>query len=192
MTDHRGLLPREHRFQYEFREWVRQFVHIKNPVEITQSVAMAAGKTFAPLGVFIEAGVIPPERKLLTEYHIVGYRPDGTPAKGKVTVPIDWKNQAILQSIADWHVLEKVNPWAFLAGGTNDAITMITKGAGAPFARARALEPILLDKFTEQRDLELAEAKRLAEVFIQIEAEFSPAYVGLPVQFVVLDAPVCD
>ena len=122
---------------------------------------------------------------------MAGYNDQRNPILNKIVVPVDWASARVLVPQISIIPISPSNPWYFNAECSHHAIDQVVKKkSGAPYERARAIEPVLLDKLLSAQDLTIDEAKRLAIALVTVEAEFTPSFVGLPVHVVVIEKPI--
>jgi hypothetical protein len=183
------LLPRVYNFKYDFTIWIREIQPAGDVLVFTNQVAEAAKTNFADYGVLVRANAFS-RRPLLVEYYVAGYSSDGTAQIRKITLPVDWDNAVILDPVVEIrHPLGRDPTFGFNAGCVHQAIDQVISKSGEPYKRAQELAKEPLDKLLGALDLTIGEAETLANALITVESEFSPLFVGLPVQTIVIEKP---
>jgi hypothetical protein len=182
--------------KYDFRTWVQQFADITDPIQLTEAIAEEAKKTFEDVGPIIQKQLFK-KRENLTDFYVAGYSSGAIPVIIKIGIPLDWENAKVLDPTIELRYPPSSDPawfgnagwWFVNAGCKHDAIDRAEKKDGPPYARLRKLEPDLSDKLIDKKDLTVEEAKRLASALVAVQAEFTPADVGPPVQIIQVDKP---
>jgi hypothetical protein len=179
------------KFNYNFIDWIDSLAKTlpKNVTvsQVSNIILYNTATTFSIYNILLKLGKIKRNRDVLVRYYIAGYE-ENTPVIYKVDINIDWQNLNLVGPFIVRIFPSQGSDLTFFlnVGATHEAIDQILMQNGPQYKKAIEKNHILINKLLFKQNLNIDDSINLCKILIQIESEFNPTKVGMPINIGVI------